>query len=320
MATIDVKDAGGSTVALEKPNGNGRAAAASSRPVALSTEDKAALDALTAAATEGAYQQISSVTLASATALTPSGATTASIQNNGTAAVRYRADGTDPTATSGMRLLPGRVLPYTGNLAALKFIREAAGAVLDIHYTTGAPQFPAGDDAPAKNYTDLNIATGTTLTRPANTTAYAANDSISDNGTAGSVTAQPLTLSDTNDEPVFLEEILLDTTDTGLAAGVQIAVHVFNSDPTASSGVVGGDNAAWSNKKAGYVGRLSGTFRAFSDGGKARCVPDEGLYLPLAPGSGAKTIWLQYQALGGFTPSANSTTIIPTAKAIQARV
>lgn len=47
MATIDVKDAGGSTVALEKPLTPGRAAATASRPVALSNEDNAALGALT---------------------------------------------------------------------------------------------------------------------------------------------------------------------------------------------------------------------------------------------------------------------------------
>jgi len=41
MATIDVKDAAGSTVAIEKPLTPGRAAAASSRPVVLSTEDAA---------------------------------------------------------------------------------------------------------------------------------------------------------------------------------------------------------------------------------------------------------------------------------------
>ncbi len=49
MATINVKDSAGSTVALEKPNANGRAVAASSRPVALSDEDKAVLDALATA-------------------------------------------------------------------------------------------------------------------------------------------------------------------------------------------------------------------------------------------------------------------------------
>ena len=44
MATIDVKDAGGSTVAVEKPLAPGRSAAATSRPVTLSTEDKTAVD------------------------------------------------------------------------------------------------------------------------------------------------------------------------------------------------------------------------------------------------------------------------------------
>jgi hypothetical protein len=43
MATIDVKDAAGNTVPLEKPLAAGRAAAAASRPVALSNEDAAAL-------------------------------------------------------------------------------------------------------------------------------------------------------------------------------------------------------------------------------------------------------------------------------------
>lgn len=44
MATINVLDSDGGVVALEKPLSPGRSAAATSRPVALSTEDKAALD------------------------------------------------------------------------------------------------------------------------------------------------------------------------------------------------------------------------------------------------------------------------------------
>jgi hypothetical protein len=47
MATIDVKDAAGLTVAVEKPLPPGRVAAASSRPVALSTEDLAVVGGLT---------------------------------------------------------------------------------------------------------------------------------------------------------------------------------------------------------------------------------------------------------------------------------
>lgn len=50
MATIDVKDASGATVAVEKPLAPGRAAATASRPVALSNEDKTALDVLVTAA------------------------------------------------------------------------------------------------------------------------------------------------------------------------------------------------------------------------------------------------------------------------------
>lgn len=45
MATIDVKDAAGTTVAIEKPLAPGRAAASASRPVVIANEDFAALGA-----------------------------------------------------------------------------------------------------------------------------------------------------------------------------------------------------------------------------------------------------------------------------------
>lgn len=81
------------------------------------------------------YQQISSATLATSTSLTvPAGSLYARIENNGSAAVRWRDDGTDPTSTTGGRILPGDVLEYDGDLAEIEVIREAAGAILDIHY------------------------------------------------------------------------------------------------------------------------------------------------------------------------------------------
>lgn len=49
MATIDVRDAAGNTVGIEKPLTPGRSVAAASRPVALSTEDKASLDGVISA-------------------------------------------------------------------------------------------------------------------------------------------------------------------------------------------------------------------------------------------------------------------------------
>lgn len=172
----------------------------------------------------------------------------------------------------------------------------------------------------------------TTLTRAANTTAYTALDSISDNATAGSVTALTGTFSDVNDDPIFISEILINSTDTGLA-GKRVRAYLYNSDPTASSGVVAGDNVAFSNKKAGYIGSFSGVLETgFSDGTVGRLVPSyadgaaasapnaaAGGFIVTKPTSGAKTLFIQYQAVDGFTPSANSTTIIGTARGWQGR-
>lgn len=160
---------------------------------------------------------------------------------------------------------------------------------------------------------------GSVMTRPANVTAYSVNDSVSDNATAGSVTALVVTLSDTNNDPVCLTEVLLASTDTGFGSNA-IRIHLFNSDPTASTGVVGGDNAAWSNKQAGWVGSMSGLLRAFSDGCRGRLVPDEGSSIILLPATGARTIWWQLQSLGSPTPSANSTTFTPRFRGYQGRL
>jgi hypothetical protein len=166
-----------------------------------------------------------------------------------------------------------------------------------------------------------------TLTRPANTTAYTAADSISDNATAGSVTALSATISDVNDDPIFISEILISSTDTGLA-GKKLRAYLFNSDPTASTGVGAGDNAAYSQKKAGYIGAFMGYMETgFSDGAVGRLVPSfnetnysqAGGFITTKPTSGAKTLYIQYQAVEAFTPSANSTTIIGTARGWQAR-
>jgi hypothetical protein len=167
-----------------------------------------------------------------------------------------------------------------------------------------------------------------TLTRPANTTAYTAADSISDNATAGSVTALVSgNISDTNNDPIFINELVVNSTDTGLA-GKKIRAYLFNSDPTARQGVGGGDNAAYSQKKAGYLGSFMGWMETgFSDGTVGRLVPcfnetnntQAGGFIVAPPVSGARTLYIQYQAVEAFTPSANSTTIIGTARGWQGR-
>lgn len=218
----------------------------------------------------------------------------------------------------GFYKLTDRSGPYvidSNGVAVL--LGRAAGA-------DGTTVATAANPAPANTTDRIFSVLGTTLTRAANVTPYTAGDSISDNATPGSVTAQPVTVSDLNDAPVALTEIELDTNDTGLAAGTQVDVFVYNSDPTASTGVVGGDNLAFSNKKTGFRARFRGTFTAFSDGGKCTCLPVDGannIYgvANLLPETGGKRLWLQYKAVTGFTPSANGTTITPRLKGFQAR-
>lgn len=78
------------------------------------------------------YQQITS--LSSAAALTvPPGATLALIvpeaQN-----VRWRDDGTAPTATVGMPIYVGASLSYDGDLNKIRFIEETASAKINVSF------------------------------------------------------------------------------------------------------------------------------------------------------------------------------------------
>jgi hypothetical protein len=78
------------------------------------------------------YQQITS--LSSVRTLTvPLGATRALIAPL-TQSVRWRDDGTHPSASVGMPLAAGSYLSYDGNLSNIHFIETAASAELNITY------------------------------------------------------------------------------------------------------------------------------------------------------------------------------------------
>ena len=49
-------------------------------------------------------------------------------------AVRWRDDGTAPTASAGMELQPGQALIYDGPLGTIQFIQEAASAKLNVAF------------------------------------------------------------------------------------------------------------------------------------------------------------------------------------------
>lgn len=79
------------------------------------------------------YQQI--VGLAAATALTIPAGTSLAIITPETQAVRWRDDGTDPTASVGYPLAASAELQYSAaQLSRLKFIEQTATATLNICY------------------------------------------------------------------------------------------------------------------------------------------------------------------------------------------
>ena len=78
------------------------------------------------------YQQITS--LSSATGLTVPQGTTLALIVPETNNVRWRDDGTAPTASVGMPIYLGASLSYDGDFNRIKFIETTASAKLNISY------------------------------------------------------------------------------------------------------------------------------------------------------------------------------------------
>jgi hypothetical protein len=78
------------------------------------------------------YQQITS--LSAAEKLTPPAGASLAVINPETQAVRWRDDGTAPTATVGMLIAVGDEFTYQGDLSAIQIIEVTASAKLNVSY------------------------------------------------------------------------------------------------------------------------------------------------------------------------------------------
>ena len=63
----------------------------------------------------------------------PKGAKVALIQAE-SKTVRWRDDGTNPTASVGTEISAGSILEYNGNFQSIKFIESAASAIINVSY------------------------------------------------------------------------------------------------------------------------------------------------------------------------------------------
>lgn len=79
------------------------------------------------------YVQITSLSSAVGLGTLPDGVTLTLIQAE-SKNVRWRDDGTDPTAAVGMILEAGQTLVYTGNPSEIKLIEVAASAIVNVSF------------------------------------------------------------------------------------------------------------------------------------------------------------------------------------------
>lgn len=146
------------------------------------------------------------------------------------------------------------------------------------------------------------VAAASQFTRPGDTTPYSSGDLIANNTTAANVTPLQFTVARVAAGGGSIVRGRLKTDATTWGAGA-IRLHLYRALPT----VTNGDNGGWLSNKAGdYLGSLSGTFKAFSDGCMAILAPDEGAYINFKPASG-QLVYGLVEARAALTPTNGQT-------------
>jgi hypothetical protein len=112
-----------------------------------------------------------------------------------------------------------------------------------------------------------------TVTRPADTTAYASGDLVANSTTAGSVTPMSFTVSRGTATGGMVRRCRIRTSSTSIT-NATFRLHLYAASPTCTNG----DNGAWLTDNAtNYVGSLDVTIdKAFSDGAAGNGVPSVG--------------------------------------------
>jgi hypothetical protein len=147
------------------------------------------------------------------------------------------------------------------------------------------------------------LANSQAITRPADTTAYAANDLVANNTTAGSVVYTAITIAWESAAPVMIPRLRLFSNHTTGLAGVAFNVRLWSSAPAYTNG----DNGAYAitTGAANHVAKFQGTFEQFTDGAFAECALLAGDFLTHVPSS--TTIVWDLQTLTAFTPQSGKT-------------
>lgn len=143
------------------------------------------------------------------------------------------------------------------------------------------------------------------FTRPADTTAYASGDLVANSTTAGSVAALSwtATLAHTTvgNAAFLIRRARLKKSTTGVT-NAAFRLHLYGTDPAASSGIANGDNGAFSVNDATYLGYIDfGSMIAHRDCAMMLSTPSAGAEIAHAFATGT-TLYGLLEARGAYTP------------------
>jgi hypothetical protein len=194
----------------------------------------------------------------------------------------------------------------------VKLDRGADGASTPVAGTVGLPVELVASEAHVGQVGGAVVNATANFSRPADTTAYAANDLVANSTTAGSVAALQLTVTRIAAGSGLLRRLKLHKSGTSVT-NANFRVHFFSAAPT----VANGDNGAFSaTGVASYLGAIDvNVGQAFTDGAAGFGVPNVGGEIAVKLSSG-QIVYALVQALAAYTP-ANAETFTLTAEFLQ---
>ncbi len=240
-----------------------------------------------------------------------------------TAAPTYTTAQTSPLSLDTAGNLRVNVTTLSGNAAqgsttAGQLTQLGSGAV-----TTGAPSYSTGQTSPLSldlagnlrasvsgSVTSLssNAITNptSTLTRPANTTAYVANDLIGSSVTAGSVVSPVFAIASSGGGAILSSLILRTNATTGWDA-VNLSINLWRAQPTYTNG----DNGVYAvaTGSANWIANVLVTLSQFGDGAVGRGSISNANEVALNLASGTSVFW-DIQILTAATPISGQTFIL----------
>ena len=151
------------------------------------------------------------------------------------------------------------------------------------------------------------VVANNTITRPANTTAYAFAQMLANSTTAASCTAAnsafAIDAAPANDADFYLTGILLGKTSTNATQPI-FRVHFFNVDPFASA-PAGGDGAAINlASRTGYLGSMETSMDATCGNGmEGQGASTRQGFLKCKPATGTKRIYGVIEVRGAYVPA-----------------